>query len=226
MRAPISVVIPTLNAEDALAGCLATLFEGVQASLIREVIVVDGGSDDGTVPLATEAGAEVLTAPPSRGGQLRAGCAKARGDWLLVLHADTSLTPGWTDAVTAHLATRRAGYFRLRFDAPGLMAHIVAGWANLRAALFGMPFGDQGLLLPRTVYDAAGGYSDIPLMEDVALVRMLDRKPVALGSVLTTSAEKYRQQGWLRRGTRNLSLQLRYFLGASPDKLAQVYRKS
>lgn len=225
MRAPISVVIPTLNAEQALAGCLPPLFEGVQAGLIRELIVVDGGSGDGTVRLASEAGAEVQTVPPSRGGQLRAGCARAQGDWLLVLHADSVLDEGWTDAVADHLGSQKVGYFTLRFDATGVMARIVSGWANLRAGAFGLPFGDQGLLLPRSLYDKAGGYPDIPLMEDMALVRALSNKPVRLATKITTGAERYQSQGWLRRGAKNMALQIRYLLGASPEALARAYRQ-
>ena len=225
MRAPISVVIRTLNAEAALAGCLATLYEGVQAGLIRELIVVDGGSEDGTVHLAREAGAEVVSTPPSRGGQLRAGCAQGKGAWLLVLHADTVLAQDWTDAVVAHLAGDKTGYFKLRFDAEGAMARFVAGWANLRARLFGSPFGDQGLLVRRATYEEVGGFQDIPLMEDVALIRALPGKAVALDATLTTSAARYQAQGWLRRGARNMGLQLRYFLGASPEALAEAYRR-
>lgn len=225
MRAPISVVIPTLNAKAALAGCLATLYEGVQAGLIRELIVVDGGSEDGTVTLAREAGAEVLSTLPSRGGQLRAGCAQARGEWLLVLHADTVLQEGWTDAVAAHLTSDKAAYFKLRFDLDGGMARFVAGWANLRARLFGLPFGDQGLLVRRSIYERVGGFADIPLMEDVALVRALPGRPVALQATLTTSATRYQAQGWLRRGACNIGLQVRYLLGASPEALAEAYRR-
>ncbi len=225
MRAPISVVIPTLNAEAALAGCLATLYEGVQAGLIRELIVVDGGSQDGTVELAREAGADVVLTEPSRGGQLKAGCARTRGEWLLVLHADTVLEDGWTDAVGAHLAQHTAAYFKLRFDAEGLMPRGVAGWANLRARLFGMPFGDQGLLVRRSIYEAVGGYRNIALMEDVALIRALPGRPIALSATLTTSAARYEADGWVRRGARNIGLQIRYLLGAAPEDLAKAYRK-
>lgn len=225
MRAPISVVIPVLNDEAALATCLAGLFEGVQAGLIRELVVVDGGSDDGSVALAKEAGAMVVETAASRGGQLRLGCAKAAGDWLMVLHADSDLDEGWSAAVGGHLASNKAGYFRLRFDGGGGMARFVAGWANLRARLFGLPFGDQGLLIPRALYNEVKGYGDMPLMEDVAMARALSGRLVALDCAITTGADKYRQQGWLRRGARNLWVQLRYFAGVSPEKLAQVYRK-
>ena len=126
MRAPISVVIPSLNAATALPACLAALVEGLQAGLIREVILSDGGSTDGTRALADGWGAEVVSGAPSRGGQLRRGCDAAQGAWLLVLHADTVLAPGWSDAVQDHMAHRAegAGWFRLRFDQRGLQCRV------------------------------------------------------------------------------------------------------
>ncbi|MEX0369109.1 MAG: glycosyl transferase, partial [Tateyamaria sp.] len=101
----------------------------------------------------------------------------------------------------------------------------VAAWANIRARLFRLPYGDQGLLVRRGAYVAAGGYPDIPLMEDVALVCALRGQLDALDAVAVTSAEKYRTQGWLRRGTRNLWTLARYFAGVSPVALAKTYRR-
>ncbi|TCK99459.1 hypothetical protein BXY66_3963 [Shimia isoporae] len=227
MRAPLSVVIPTLNAEKALPVCLAAVYEGVEAGLLRELIVVDGGSEDGTRELADEVGADVLTVPPSRGGQLQAGAEAARGEWLLFLHADTELSPGWSDVVGAHMARDkdRAGYFRLGFDRGGAPARFVARWANIRSRVFGLPYGDQGLLVSRRLYRDVGGYSNIPLMEDVSMARSLRGKLSGLSHLAVTSAEKYRAQGWMKRGARNLWTLVRYFVGVSPERLAQSYRK-
>ena len=224
MRAPISIVIPTLNAQADLPQCLAALTEGLHAGLIRELIVTDGGSGDATRAVAEAAGAVIVTGAPSRGGQLRRGVEAARGEWLLVIHADTVLAPGWTQAVHAALDTGGAWAFRLRFDAKGPWPVLVAGWANLRTRAFGLPYGDQGLLLPMADYAVTGGYPDIPLMEDVALVRALGRVRV-LDAVAVTSAERYRRQGWLRRGARNLLTLARYLAGADPERLGQGYRR-
>jgi rSAM/selenodomain-associated transferase 2 len=224
MRAPISVIIPTLDAEADLPACLAALVEGLEAGLIRELIISDGGSTDATSEIAQAWGADTVTGPAGRGGQLRRGCAAAQGAWLLVLHADTVLAPGWTGAVRDHLVGDAAGWFRLRFDRGGLPGRLVAGWANLRSHL-GLPYGDQGLLLPTPLYNAAGGYPDQPLMEDVALARALRGRLQPLGCDAITSAVKYRRQGWLRRGGRNLWTLLRYGAGVSPERLAQAYRR-
>jgi len=229
MRAAVSIVIPTLNAAETLPGCLAALFEGLEAGAIRELVIADGGSGDATLAIAEAAGAVVVQGAASRGGQLRQGAAAAKGDWLLFLHADTVLESGWSAAVLAHVATapERAGYFRLRFDAGGVPARLVAGWANLRARLFGLPFGDQGLLISRDLHDRVGGFADIELMEDVAMARALGRKRLAmLGAIARTSARRYATEGWLRRGARNMGLQLRFLSGAAPERLARRYRRS
>ena len=153
MPAPITVIIPTLNAEHSLTDCLTALMEGVDAGLICELIVSDGGSEDATRIVADAWGAQIIEGAASRGGQLRRGCAKAKGEWLLILHADTQLAQGWTGPVISHLKGRKAGWFQLRFDSTGFAARFVAGWANLRSRL-GLPYGDQGLLLPRTLYQS------------------------------------------------------------------------
>ncbi len=224
MSAPISIVIPTLNVGPDLPETLQALMEGLHAGLIHELIVTDGGSDDPTLEMAEEAGARIVTGPPSRGGQLRRGCSAARGEWLLILHADTGLQPGWSGVVADHLPSGRPAAFRLRFRTRGVGPVWVAGWANLRSRVFGLPYGDQGLLVRRQDYDRAGGYPDQPLMEDVALVRALPRA-VLLKANAVTSAERYTRQGWIRRGARNLWTLTRYFLGADPERLAQAYRR-
>jgi rSAM/selenodomain-associated transferase 2 len=225
MRAQISVIVPTLNSEPALAACFGALMEGLDAGLIRELIVSDGGSSDASGAVAQAWGAQVVEGPASRGGQLGRGAAAAQGAWLLVVHADTVLEAGWSAAVQTHLVDEsRAGWFRLAFDQRGVAAGIVAGWANWRSRR-GLPYGDQGLLIHRSLYDAVGGYPDQPLMEDVAMARALRGKLRAIDAVAVTSAAKYRDQGWLRRGARNLLTLARYFAGTSPEVLAQAYRR-
>jgi rSAM/selenodomain-associated transferase 2 len=223
MRAPVSVVIPTLNAEAGLGPCLAALGEGLKAGLLRELVISDGGSTDATRQIAEAAGAIWIEGPPGRGGQLARGVAATNGAWLLVLHADTVLSPDWPAAVLRGIENGRPGFFRLRFRATGVGAGLVAGWANLRARAFGLPFGDQGLLVSRADYTAAGGYPDIPLMEDLALVRALAR-PRPLAATAETDAARYRANGWFRQGAANLWRQARFLAGADPHRLARGYR--
>ncbi|MEM9127591.1 MAG: glycosyl transferase, partial [Pseudomonadota bacterium] len=157
-------------------------------------------------------------------GQLRRGCAQARAEWLLVLHADTVLQPGWAETVRDHLHKNNPAAFRLTFGANGFAPTWVAIWANLRSHVFSLPYGDQGLLIPKDIYLSAGGYPDQPLMEDVALARALPRIAL-LGARAVTSAERYERSGWLRRGARNLWTLSRYLLGADPEHLARAYRR-
>jgi len=228
MSAPVSVVIPTREAAGRIGPCLARLAEGAFAGLVREVILVDAGSADAgdLAAIAEAVGARMIAAAPGRGPQLAAGAAAARGDWLLFLHADTHPGPGWVGAIERHIAARpdRAGYFRLAFDSDAAMAGLVARWANLRSRLLALPYGDQGLLIRRALYDWAGGYPAIPIMEDVALVRRLGRRRIAqLGAVAVTDAERYRAEGWLRRGWRNLTTLGLYILGVAPERLVRRY---
>lgn len=229
-RAPVSVVIPTLGAAGGIGPCLGRLGEGLMSGLIREVIFADGGRDAAISEVAEAVGARLVRSPPGRGTQLAAGVAESRGDWVLVVHADTLLPEDWPAMVASHLTQNSevAAYFGLSFDDRALAARLVAGWANLRSTLFGLPYGDQGLLMPRALYDRVGGYPAIPLMEDVVLVRAIRRTAGrlalrALPGRVVTSAERYRRDGWLRRGARNLTILTCWALGADPAVLAAAY---
>jgi rSAM/selenodomain-associated transferase 2 len=224
----ISVVIPTFNAARRLPAAAGALTPGLLQGLVRELIIVDGGSTDDTTALAEGLGARLLAAPKGRARQLIAGAAVARAAWLLFLHADTVLAENWTHAVRAHIdavgADARAGAFRLAFDEDSAGARMVLFFARARAALFKLPYGDQGLLISRALYDDLGGYRDIALMEDVDLVRRIGPKRLSiLPATAVTCAEKYRRDGYLRRSLRNAGLAAAFLAGADPAKLAQRY---
>lgn len=222
----LSVVIPTLNVVGRLGSCLAHLGAEMREELAGEVVVADGGSRDGTLEVAQAAGTRVLTLAPGRGAQLAAGCAAATGDWLLILHADTRLQPGWGAAARRHMAERpgHAGWFRYALDDAAPVARLWETGVALRSRLFGLPYGDQGLLLSRTLYDAVGGYRPLPLMEDVDLVRRIGRGRLApIGATAVTSADRHRREGYWRRGWRNTRLLARYLAGADPAELARAY---
>ena len=175
-------------------------------------------------PSARGAGAAVVEGPRGRGGQIRRGIAASGGPWLLVLHADTRLGAGWVDAARLHMETGEAGWFRLRFRAEGAAPRLVERWANLRSRL-GLPYGDQGLLLPRALHDAVGGYDDLPLMEDVAMARRLRGRLRGVPALAHTGAGRYEAGGWARRGARNLWTLARYLAGADPERLARAYAR-
>ena len=229
--APVSVVIPALNAGARLPACLNALAAGGLAGLVREAIVVDGGSRDDTAAVADAFGARVLSAPPGRGGQLRAGANAARGRWLLFVHADTVLEPSWMDEASAFMERGEDGaaVFALAFDACGLAPRIVAAGAMARTRLLKSPYGDQGLLISRRLYDAVGGFADMPLFEDVDIVARIvrhgGRKALrVLKARAVTAAERYERDGYAARVIANLWLRARYHAGVSPEKLARRYR--
>ena len=214
------MIIPALDAEALLPACLAALGE------VEEVILVDGGSRDRTIAIAEAAGARVIVAPKGRGVQLRAGGEAASGEWLLFLHADTLLRPGWGEAAAAHMAASpsRAACFRFRLDDPARQARWIERGVAARVRLLALPYGDQGLLIPRSLYSALGGYRPLPLFEDVDLVRRIGRRRLAvLDAAAVTSASRWRRDGWWRRSARNLVLLGLYRLGMRPERIARRY---
>ncbi len=224
----LSVVIPTLNAQARLPGCLGALRGARAAGVVDQVIVADGGSTDATRDIAREFGAIVIDAAPGRGSQLSAGAAAASGGWLLFLHADTRLAPGWERALGAHLADGAARHtaaaFRLAFDEVSDGADRVARLANWRARRLGLPYGDQGLVIGRGLYDQIGGYRALALMEDVDLVRRLGRRRIRLlNAVAVTSAARYRRDGWWARPARNLGVLALYLLGVPLRAVRRLY---
>jgi rSAM/selenodomain-associated transferase 2 len=227
----ISVVIPTFNAAPTLVHTLAALVPAVVEGVVQEAIIADGGSTDDTRVLADAAGTHIVQAERGRGTQLDAGAATARGDWLLFLHADTVLEPGWAEEADAFIdrvesGRRRpaAAYFRFALDDDGFMPRLMEILVNLRCVLFALPYGDQGLLISRAQYDRLGGFRPLPLMEDVDLVRRLKRRElVGLKSRAVTSAKRYRTEGYLSRSFRHLGLMLLYYLRVPPRVLARLY---
>ena len=227
MPASISIVIPSLNAAHHLAGSTNALLEGVTDGLVSELIISDGGSTDDTRDAARELGAVWIEGPPGRGGQLARGVVAAKSDWVLFLHADTWLSTGWPAAVIQHMNTHpeTAGWFRLKFRAEGFMPRLVASVANRRSQVLDLPYGDQGLLISQDLLAQVGGVPELPLMEDVALARLLKGKLRPLAAEAMTSAERYEQEGWFRRPTQNIGTLIRYFLGAEPAALKQRYER-
>jgi rSAM/selenodomain-associated transferase 2 len=239
LPASFAVVIPTLNAAASLVECLQVLGQWPgQAPL--SVVIADGGSNDGTNDLSHPPGVAVqwLNAPTGRGMQLAAGAALALengAEWLLFLHADTLLPARWPHLISKHIATapQHVGYFDLSFSVPPgqrRAARRVATLANGRARWLGLPYGDQGLLISATLYQALGGYGALPLMEDVDLIRRLKRhagrsvlRP--LGAAVQTSAERYQQAGWWRRSGKNVACLFAYWLGLPIEKIARWYRR-
>ncbi|MGH7046303.1 MAG: TIGR04283 family arsenosugar biosynthesis glycosyltransferase [Stellaceae bacterium] len=221
----LSVILPTLDAAATLPQTLSSL---CSAGPVGEIIVVDGGSGDRTVATAAAASARVMTSARGRGMQLATGAAVASGEWLLFLHADCHLEPGWAHAVGAFIAApealERAGYFELVLDDPARAARLIEWIVGWRCRVLALPYGDQGLLISRRLYDAVGGFTALPLMEDVELARRLGRdRLVPIGARCIASAERYRRDGYWRRPLRNLICLSLYFAGLPPARIVRLY---
>lgn len=222
----LSIVIPALNAATRLPACLAATREA--GLLVADRVVVDGGSTDATAVAAREGGARVVIAPRGRGGQLAAGAAAATGEWLLFLHADTVLSPGWARAAAGFMRDTgkqdRAASFRFALDERSPGARRLEALVAWRCSVLGLPYGDQGLLIGRALYEAIGGFRPMPLYEDVDIVRRIGRARIAILPVAAvTAADRYRSAGYVLRPMRNLFCLGLYFAGVPPRILARLY---
>lgn len=227
----ISVVIPTLDAEATLAAALTALVSAAVDGLVREVVVADGGSLDRTLDVADQCGAEIVRSVTGRGQQLMAGAARARFPWLLFLHADTVLADGWEHEARAMIRSVEEGgrapaaaAFRFALDDTGAAPRALEGLVGLRCALLGLPYGDQGLLIPRRLYEEIGGFRALPIMEDVDLLRRLGRSRVVMfRSRAVTSASRYRREGYLKRVLRNQACLALFLMRAPMSSILRIY---
>jgi rSAM/selenodomain-associated transferase 2 len=220
----LSIVVPTLDEAEGIAAHLTALGELRQRG--AEVIVVDGGSRDGTAEHARPLANRVMSAPRGRAAQMNAGAAAAAGDVLLFLHADTRL-PASADALIAEAVGRGRewGRFDVRIESSRPLLAIVARAMNLRSRATGIGTGDQAIFVTQKAFHAIGGYADIPLMEDIVLSRALRRRsrPACLSAPVTTSGRRWEERGVLRTIIMMWRLRLAFRLGADPRRLALAY---
>ena len=216
----LAAIIPTWNAARTLPGTIAAM------GPVGALVVVDGGSADATRTVAIACGATVIEAPRGRGSQLAAGIAATTCPWLLLLHADTRLQPGWRVAAEAHMAigAGKAAYFRFALDSDDPRARRLERMVAWRSRALGLPYGDQGLLIHRELLTFAGGMRPLPLMEDVDLICRLGRhRLVGLNATAMTSADKWNRDGWCRRSARNLCCLALWFAGVPPRWIVRLY---
>jgi rSAM/selenodomain-associated transferase 2 len=197
-------------------------------SVPHEIIVADGGSSDGTPAVAAAGGACVVSAPRGRGRQLAAGAARAKGAWLLFLHADARLTPAALRAAeeTLDRPGMAAAAWPLAIDGTGAWLRWIERAAALRWRLTGLAYGDQGLLVRRALYDAVGGYPESSIMEDVTLIRRIARRARVqrLPLPILADARRWQREGRVRGTLRNMALLTLFLAGIAPDRLARWYR--
>ncbi len=224
--ARLSIIMPVLDEGDGIAGALDALAE--LRGLGVEVIVVDGGSHDATVQRARRRADHVLSSPRGRALQMNAGAAKATGDVLLFLHADTRLPPEAERLVLDGLArsAHQWGRFDVTIEGRHPMLGLVAVMMNLRSRITGIATGDQAIFVKRDAFQVAGGFPEIPLMEDIALSKRLKHtgRPLCLRERAITSGRRWEAHGVFRTILLMWRLRLAYFFGADPAALARRYR--
>ncbi len=221
-RPYLSVIVPVLNEAGHLAETLARA-----ASPDAEIIVCDGGSTDATTDIAVSSGARLVHGEPGRARQQNRGAEKARGDVLLFLHADTQLPQNYETHIFETLMNRQVvlGAFRFQANATTSAMRWIAFWTNVRASLLRLPYGDQGLFMFRHTFEAIGGFPQVPIAEDLYLVRRLARKGrIALASATAvTSARRWQKMGPLRTTLINTIVALGCLSGINPERLAPLY---
>jgi rSAM/selenodomain-associated transferase 2 len=219
----ISVVVPALNEERHLPGALKSAAAGENV----EIIVVDGGSSDTTVKSARIAGAKGIQTEAGRARQMNAGAKEAGGEILLFLHADTLLPLGWDRYIRNTLRMRGvcAGAFEFSLDSklPGI--RFIERAANFRSRSLQIPYGDQAIFMTRSTFHTMGGFAEVPIMEDLEMVRRLRRlgRIHTVSAAVVTSARRWEKLGVWRTSLANQLLLLAYFCGISPGLLARWY---
>ena len=224
-QAVLAVVIPALNESRRLPALLADL-SLAPAGLIHELVVVDGGSVDATAAVARLAGARLIRSEANRGRQLQVGIAVTTAPWLLLLHADARLPLGWEKKVQQAMGAAQASwYFDLGIASAGLSLRMLEMAVALRSRLRQLPYGDQGLLVPRVLLERSGGIRPWPLMEDLDLIQRLRAEgPVRpLGARIQVDGRRWTRHGVLGTAWRNAALRRAWRRGYSPKELARRY---
>ncbi len=221
----ISVVIPALNEGERIG----PLVKGLVATAGIEVIVADGGSADDTADLARNGGATVVRCRRGRSNQMNEGAARAAGEVMLFLHADTLLPRGFDRLVAAALADRDTvgGCFRFALDESTPFFRFITGTANFRSSRMGIVFGDQAIFVRSSVFRALGGFPAQPLLEDCEFVRRLRRRGrfTVLPAEAVTSSRRWKERGPLRTTAVNIFITWAYLLGVSPARLGLWHGK-
>lgn len=219
----LSIIIPVLNEAAGIASFLTALSE--LRARGAELIVVDGGSSDGTPALAAPLVDLVVHSKSGRARQMNAGAAQARGQALLFLHADTYLPADADVLIASALKDSDWGRFDVRFDGKHPLMPVIATMMNLRSRISGIATGDQAMFMRRDTFHQAGGFAAIPLMEDIELSRRLMRigRPNCIRRPVATSPRRWEKHGVVRTVLLMWRLRLAFFFGADPHKLAIAY---
>jgi rSAM/selenodomain-associated transferase 2 len=219
----LSIIIPVLNELAALERCQSSLYRLRSQGV--ELIIVDGGSSDGTVQGARQLTEQVVISPPGRACQMNAGAVVASGDVLLFLHIDTELPPQALQLIRSGMGPSQWGRFDVRLSGRHPAFRVIESAMNIRSRLTSVATGDQAIFVSAALFKQIGGFPELPLMEDVALTKLLRRysRPLNLSARVISSSRRWEQGGVIRTVLLMWRLRLAYFLGADPATLHRQY---
>jgi rSAM/selenodomain-associated transferase 2 len=221
-RISASIIIPVFNESSELGNTLEQLTQSLQGNCDIEIILSDGGSTDNSPEIAKHYPCRVINTSTGRASQMNAASARARGDWLVFLHADSQLPDNWQDQLRQ---TNQWGFFPVKLSGEHWQIRIVESLINLRSRVSKIATGDQGLYFRRSFFEELGGYPDIPIMEDVAISKLARQKTTPSVGVypVITSSRRWQQHGIIKTVLLMWSLRLAYFLGVDPVRLHRIY---
>ena len=218
----VSIIIPVLNEAELLHGCLSRLFADPVCNADFEVIVCDGGSTDDSLAIIKQYPCQLVQSTAGRAIQMNAGSNVARGDWLLFLHADSSLPDGFSDKISQ---SGEWGFFHLRLIGDHFLYRVISSAINLRSSISRVAGGDQGLFFKTSFFRSIQQFPQIPLMEDIAICKSARQlaRPEIIKQSLSSSSRRWRENGIIKTVVLMWSLRLAYWLGVDPLRLHKIY---
>ena len=217
----ITVVIPTLNSSKTLEDTLSNI-----SKLVQNIIIVDANSNDKTIKIGKKYNSKIILSIPNRGQQLHVGAMKCTTDWILFLHSDSILSKNAHKEIKRFISfkSNKAGYFKLKFSDKNTYALIIEKIVYLRNVILKLPYGDQGLLISKSLYQNVGGFKPLPIMEDVNInLRIGYNNIKQINSYIITDSIKYKKYGWIKRPFFNLKCLILYFLKFDINKIYKEY---
>ncbi len=221
MKNKITIIIPTLNASKTIRSTLRSVSKD-----FTNIIIVDANSEDNTIQIAKKYKVKIIKSTANRGKQLHLGALSSNTDWILFLHADTKLSKNSFEEIKNFIKIKpnKVGYFKLKFNTQNSFAAILERIVYFRNIIFKLPYGDQGLLISKSLYNKIGGFKPLPIMEDVNIIKRIAAKNLILiNSHVITDASKYIKNGWMKKSILNFICLSLYFIGYDINKIHKIY---